>query len=165
MLNSFEELCIMRVAAVYSLARVLNLHGGAYIYIYMQGIPKRCIHTSNNCIFEHFEEEDFYFQQDGAPPHYHRVVTSFLDERLPNRWIGRRGFVKYPPRSPDFFLCRYLKDKVYALKPTTIAELRARMNVNSCKYRGNCFMMCATPFASRYRWCLDQNGHQFDRRQ
>ena len=79
---------------------------------YIQGVPKRCIHTSNNCICEHFKEEDFYFQQDWAPPHYHCDVTSFLNERFPNGWIGRRGFVEYPPRSPDltpldFFLWGY----------------------------------------------------------
>ena len=34
-LNSFEELCIMRTAAVNSFARVLNPHGGVYIYIYI----------------------------------------------------------------------------------------------------------------------------------
>ncbi|GFS72586.1 uncharacterized protein NPIL_493121 [Nephila pilipes] len=50
---------------------------------------------------EDFEQEEIYFQQDGAPPHYHRDVRSFLDGILPNRWIGRRGFVEYPPRSPD----------------------------------------------------------------
>ena len=33
MLNSFEELCIMRVAIINSFARVLNPCGGAYIYI------------------------------------------------------------------------------------------------------------------------------------
>jgi transposase len=47
------------------------------------------------------DEEDFYFQQDGAPPHYHRDVRAHLDENLPNRWIGRRGSIEYPPRSPD----------------------------------------------------------------
>ncbi|GFT95276.1 uncharacterized protein NPIL_460641 [Nephila pilipes] len=52
-------------------------------------------------IREDFEQEEFYFQQDGAPPHYHRDVRSFLDGILPNSWIGRRGFVEYPPRSPD----------------------------------------------------------------
>ena len=31
MLNSFEELCIIRAAAENSFARVLNYHGGAYI--------------------------------------------------------------------------------------------------------------------------------------
>ena len=77
-----------------------GINGGPsenYTHTHIQAVPKRCIHTSNNCICEHFEEEDFYFQQDGTPPHNHRDVTSFLNERLPNRWIGRRGFVEYPP--------------------------------------------------------------------
>jgi hypothetical protein len=43
----------------------------------------------------------FYLQQDGAPPHYHRDVRAFLDKHLTNRWIGRRGVVEFPPRSPD----------------------------------------------------------------
>ena len=34
-LDSFEELCIIRAAAENSFARVLNPHGGAYIYIYI----------------------------------------------------------------------------------------------------------------------------------
>ena len=34
-LNSFEELCITLAAADNSFARVLNPHGGAYIYIYI----------------------------------------------------------------------------------------------------------------------------------
>ena len=35
--------------------------------------------------------EDFIFQQDGAPPHWHRDVRRFLNESLPQRWIGRVG--------------------------------------------------------------------------
>ena len=34
-LNSFEELCIMRAATENSFTRVLNPHGGVYIYIYI----------------------------------------------------------------------------------------------------------------------------------
>ena len=52
-------------------------------------------------ISEDFEDEEIYFQEDGAPPHYHCDVRSFLDEILPNRWIGQRGFIEYPPCSPD----------------------------------------------------------------
>ena len=86
--------------------------------MYSTGCPKKCIHTQNNCpiylnflqqsvmpsIREDFEDEEFYFQQDGAPPHYHSDVRSLLDKFLPNTWIGRRGFVEYPPRSPDLTL-------------------------------------------------------------
>jgi len=35
--------------------------------------------------------EDFIFQQDGAPPHWHQDVRRFLNESLPQRWIGRVG--------------------------------------------------------------------------
>ena len=77
-------------------------------------------------IREEFENEEFYFQQDGAPPHYHCNVRSFLDEILPNRWIGRRGFVEY------FFLCGCLKDRVYTMRPETVTELRAAI-VRECR--------------------------------
>jgi hypothetical protein len=44
--------------------------------------------------------KDFIFEQDGAPPHFHRNVT-FLDETFPGRWVGRGGPTAWPPRSPD----------------------------------------------------------------
>ena len=37
------------------------------------------------------DSEDFIFQQDGAPPHWHWDVRRFLNESLPQRWIGRVG--------------------------------------------------------------------------
>jgi hypothetical protein len=48
-----------------------------------------------------FGNDRFNFQQDGAPPHFHRDVRSYLDENLPGQWIGRRGAVEFPPHSPD----------------------------------------------------------------
>jgi hypothetical protein len=52
------------------------------------------------------ERHDHLFQQDVAPPHWHISARTFLNERLPNRWIGRarqndQVFCKWPPRSPD----------------------------------------------------------------
>ena len=38
----------------------------------------------------------FFFQQDGAPPHFGRNVR-----QLPRRSIGRRGPMEWPYRSPD----------------------------------------------------------------
>jgi len=49
-----------------------------------------------------YENSELFYQQDGAPPHYHRDVRSFLDENLQGHWIGRRGTFEFPPRSPDF---------------------------------------------------------------
>ena len=58
------------------------------------------------CIQEVFGDEEVYFQQDGAPTHYHCDARTYLDENLPSRWIGRRGSIeKNPPDlTPlDFF--------------------------------------------------------------
>jgi hypothetical protein len=35
------------------------------------------------------DNDDFFFQQSGSPPHYAIRVRQFLDEQLPNRWIGQ----------------------------------------------------------------------------
>lgn len=46
-------------------------------------------------------DERLWYQQDGAPPHYAVTVRQYLDEIFPNRWIGRRGAIEWPARSPD----------------------------------------------------------------
>lgn len=45
--------------------------------------------------------EDMWIQHDGAPAHCTSDVRDFLNERFPNRWIGRGGPVAWPARSPD----------------------------------------------------------------
>lgn len=45
--------------------------------------------------------EDLWWQQDGAPPHYALIVREWLDEWFPRMWIGRRGPIEWPARSPD----------------------------------------------------------------
>ena len=90
------------------------------------------------------DSEDFIFQQDGAPPHWHRDVQRFLNESLPQRWIGRVGkedlaLQFWPPRSPDltpcdFFLWGFVKEAVYVPSlPTALDDLNNRMTaaVNS----------------------------------
>jgi len=64
-----------------------------------------------------------------AGPHYDRGMRNFLDTEFFNRWIGRKGQIEWPPRSPnlsplDYFLWGYLKGKVYAAKPRNLKELR-----------------------------------------
>lgn len=65
--------------------------------IYLQMLQTKAIPA----IQELYQGEEVYFQQDGAPPHFHRDVRNFLNISFPNKWIGRRGSVEYPPRSPD----------------------------------------------------------------
>ena len=56
-----------------------------------------------------------YFQHDGAPAHNAQIVSNYLLERFSN-WIGNRGPIAWPPRSPDltpldFFCGELLKIK------------------------------------------------------
>ena len=81
------------------------------------------------------QDQDCYFQHDGAPPHYGCYVSQWLDENVPRKWIGRHGPIEWPARSPDltppdFILWGLMKDLVYREKPRTIQELKAQ---NHCK--------------------------------
>ncbi|XP_076305614.1 uncharacterized protein LOC143222676 [Tachypleus tridentatus] len=115
-----------------------------------------------------FRDEEFYFQHDGAPPHYHRNVRAYLDENLPNRWIGRRGSTEFPSRSPDltpldfFFLWGYVKDNVYSTKPAAINELRAATERECTQISNEMIREVCKSIYPRYQQCLDQNRHQFE---
>ena len=47
------------------------------------------------------QQRDIRFQQDGAPPHYVHCVREWLDINFNGGWIGRRGPIEWPARSPD----------------------------------------------------------------
>jgi hypothetical protein len=71
-------------------------------------------------------------QQDGAPPHWSLEVRDFSHRTFPQRWIGRDGLTRRPPRSPDitpldFLLWGYVKDGVYATPIRDVAELRRKI--------------------------------------
>jgi len=73
--------------------------------------------------------DDIYFQQDRAPPHYSVNVHQYLDEIFPGRWIGRRDHIEWSAQSLDlnpldYFLGKYLKNKVYITKPQNLDDLR-----------------------------------------
>jgi len=58
------------------------------------------------------DSEYFIFQQDRAPPQWHRDVRRFLNESLPQGWIGRVGkedleLQFWPLRSPDLTPCEF----------------------------------------------------------
>lgn len=61
---------------------------------------------------------DMLFQHDGCPAHYRRSVRAWLDEKYPNKWIGRGGPIAWPARSPDltpmdFYVWGHMKTLVY----------------------------------------------------
>ena len=98
------------------------------------------LYKLKNELLPRFEEPDYVFMQDGAPPHFSLVVREYLNEQLTDRWIGRAtaadsAVILWPPRSPDltpldFFLWGFVKGKVYKPPlPKTIQELKQRITL------------------------------------
>lgn len=109
------------------------------------------------------------FQNDGAPCHYARQVRNFLDETYPNRWIGRRGPINWPPRSPDlnpidFFIWGYYKEIVFARETSTEEELRERIREagNYVKSNSQAFRELKNNFLRRCRLCISVGGRHFE---
>ncbi|KAJ4440913.1 hypothetical protein ANN_10761 [Periplaneta americana] len=74
-------------------------------------------------------EQNLLSQQDGASPLHAVPVRQWLHRRFPGKWIGRRGAVEWPARSPgltplDLFLWANLKSVVYIPLPEDIQELK-----------------------------------------
>lgn len=107
------------------------------------------------------------FQQDGAPPHYNVNVRTFLDQQFPGQWIGRRGAIEWPPRSPDlapldFFFWGFLKSKVYVTKPQNLDDLRIRIE-NACQLiTPEMLRNVQAAFESRLYFCQEVNGGHFE---
>jgi hypothetical protein len=117
-------------------------------------------------IRELYGDESFYLQQDGVPPHYHRDVRMYLDETLPGRWIGRRGAVEIPPRSPDltpldFYLWGSLKDDVYRSKPATLDDLRENIAMSCAAITLDTLQNVVQAAVRWVRQCLDADGGHF----
>ncbi|KAJ9574618.1 hypothetical protein L9F63_008245, partial [Diploptera punctata] len=105
--------------------------------------------------------------QDGAPPHYAIAVREILDDHLQNRWVGRRGPIEWPARSPDltacdFWLWGYLKEKVYARKPEDVDMLKLVIEEEMRAIPLNMYYNAMNDFPKRCQLYLDANGEQFE---
>lgn len=108
-----------------------------------------------------------WFQQDGAPPHYAGNVRHYLENTFPNRWIGRRGAIEWPARSPDltpidYFLWGYLKSKVYATKPENLEDLRQRIEIEVRRITPEMIENVQNEFYYRLGYCQDAQGQHFE---
>lgn len=108
-----------------------------------------------------------WFQQDGAPPHFSREVREYLNDVFPGRWIGRRGPIEWPARSPDltpmdFSLWGYLKHKVYRNKPNNIEELQNKIRHEIELITPQMIHNILEEFELRLACCQEANGAQFE---
>jgi len=111
-------------------------------------------------------KSQMYFQHDGAPPHYTRHVTEYLNESFPNRWLGRGGPVAWPPRSPDltpldYYLWGHTKTLVYENKVDSRAALRDRIFAAAQHIRNHADNTASTiqSLLIRAENCLATTGH------
>ena len=114
-----------------------------------------------------FRNDRFYFQQDGAPLHFHRDVRAYLDENFSGQWIGRRGAVEFPPRSLnltplDFYLWGTLKDVVYRRKLATLAVLREEIETACAAIHVDTLVNVAQAVVRGNQKCLDADGNHFE---
>ena len=111
--------------------------------------------------------EEFYFQLDCAPPHYHRDARAYLDDNLPGHRIGRRGPTEFPPRSPDripldFSLWGTLKNVVYRRRPATLAALQEEIETACATIAEDTFASVARTVVQRIQKCADALGGHFE---
>ena len=109
-----------------------------------------------------------FFQQDGAPPHFSLAAGGLLNHHLPRRWIGRRGHIEWPPRSPDltvcdFFLWGALRDKVYRHRPKTRQQLAKTIEDEIRRFTdGEMFSNSYRSFLQRCVKCVEKGGAPFE---
>ena len=118
---------------------------------------------------EQFEE--ILFQQDGASPHYANSVRNYLNEHLPGMWIGRRGSVELPARSPDlspldFFFWGAMKDRVYSKKFTDLANLKTAITHEAKRIGEDQELLkkVCLSVTNRVQECIDNNGGPFEQK-
>jgi len=77
------------------------------------------------------ERNKIIFHHDGAGPHNARIVTNYLNEHFPQRWMGRYGPIHWPARFPDlnpldFFFWGYCKELMYKTLPEDQEDLKTK---------------------------------------
>ncbi|XP_018572511.1 uncharacterized protein LOC108911919 [Anoplophora glabripennis] len=107
-------------------------------------------------------------QQDGAPSHYAVVVREFLNNFFPD-WIGRRGQIEWPSRSPDlipldFAVWGILKDRVFKNQLPDIETMKniitdevAQMNDEKPLLKRICKVV-----KKRCLKCIEEDGGHFE---
>uniref|UniRef100_A0A1B6JM23 Tc1-like transposase DDE domain-containing protein n=1 Tax=Homalodisca liturata TaxID=320908 RepID=A0A1B6JM23_9HEMI len=114
-----------------------------------------------------FNREEVRFQQDGAPPHYDVNVRGYLNVHFREKWIGRRGAIEWPARSPDlnpldFFLWGHLKSVIYCTPVACVEDLRNRITEACRKVTPEILTRVRSEFVNRLYYCQEVTGNQYE---
>lgn len=143
-----------------------NLNGARYLeFLEEELVPNLAVMFPD--VEADVPNRNIWFQQDGAPPHFVRPVRNFLDTVFPGRWIGRRGPIEWPPRSPDltpmdYFLWGYLKSKVYRTKPDNVEVLKIRIRHECRQISPEVIRNVQREFQHRLGYCQLVHGQHFE---
>ena len=85
----------------------------------------------------------YWWQQDGATAHIARATMQLLTAMFQDRINFLNSNFEWPPRfpgltAPDFWLWRYLKDKVFPNKSRAIQDLRQTYDGKFFQYNLRC---------------------------
>ncbi|GBM96167.1 hypothetical protein AVEN_23260-1 [Araneus ventricosus] len=108
-----------------------------------------------------------WFQHDGAPPHKVSSVQQYIRDTFQQHVICYGGCVEWPPRSPDlnpldFFLWGYIKQRVYAIPPPTLQELRNRITDACASVSPAMLYNVQREVQSLVQMCIVAEGHHFE---
>jgi hypothetical protein len=128
--------------------------------------------TDSHCFLCHLSLETrvgIFFQQDGASPHFGLQVAAYLNQRYESRWIGRRGPVPCPPRSPDltpidFFLWDPVEGVTYRTNVHTTDKLGYRIMDAAAYIRDHPEMIerAVNCCLERPRLCIENRSGYFE---
>jgi hypothetical protein len=138
-----------------------NLNGERYLVFLRQELPVLLENVSLET------RMNMWYQHDGCPAHFSRIVRDYLNQQFPNRWIGRGSSFPWPPRSPDltcmdFYLWGRIKNIVYQTRPTTRDDMieRIRHAINNIPMAEIEAAVAST--TKRSRLCVANDGKHFE---
>jgi len=116
-------------------------------------------------VADHPQLDQLFFQHDGAQPHYALVVRQWLDASFPGRWIGRRGALEWPARSPDmtppdFWLWGVIKENVYGRRPASVEQLRQFITEEIAVIDADMISHVTQSVVGRYERLIENGGEQ-----
>lgn len=144
-----------------------NLNGDNYLALLQNNVVPTLTNLYPDPANPQVPTNMIWFQQDGAPPHYQINVRQYLNRIFPNRWIGRRGSMEWPARSPDltsldFFLWGYVKSIVYKTQPLDLADLRRRITLAIRSVTPEMLSNVRRNLYVRLGCCQDVRGEHFE---
>lgn len=140
-----------------------TLNGQNYLEFLINDLPELLSHLPN-----FGDDRAIVFQNDGCPAHYRNIVREYLDNCFPNSWIGRRGPIEWPARSPDltpldFYVWGRAKELVYEVKINTKEELVTRIANAFSKIKAEMTVNITTKeIRRRCRTCIRNRGAVFE---